>query len=116
MELKKINKDLPDIANSKKLSLHLRHIVTPTAEEAEHVLGRLREAEDFSQLAARFSLQPFNLNGGYIGPFTPNELMPSIADQVVILTPLAFSPVIETSTGFHIFQKFMIYDDLLSPR
>ena len=98
---------------AEKSTLHLRHIVTSSADEAEHVLGRLREGEDFNQLAAQFSLQPFNLNGGYIGPFAPNELMEEIAAVVVPLTPLAFSPVLETSTESHIFQKFMVDVDLL---
>jgi parvulin-like peptidyl-prolyl isomerase len=93
----------------------LRHIVTTTDDNAKHVLGLLHEAENFSQLASEFSLQPFNLNGGYVGPFVPDELMPKIAEKIVHLAPLTFSPVLETSTGFHIFQKFMVYDNLLKP-
>jgi parvulin-like peptidyl-prolyl isomerase len=103
------------ITKDKNKSLHLRHIVTPGADIAKHVLGRLREAEDFSKLASEFSPSPFNLNGGYIGPFSPNKLMPGIAEKIVPLAPLSFSPVLETSSGFHIFQKFMVYNDLLKP-
>ncbi len=116
LELKKNGPDISNISAEKNSTLHLRHIVSSSAEEAEYVLGRLREGEDFSQLAAQFSLQPFNLNGGYIGPFAPNELMEEIAAVVVPLTPLAFSPLIATSTGFHIFQKFMVDADLLEPQ
>ena len=115
LELQKNKRNLPDSTIDKNKSLHLRHIVTSTADIAEHVLGRLREAEDFSQLAFKFSPPPFNINGGYVGPFSPNELLPEIAEQIVPLDPFLFSPVLETTSGFHIFQKFMVFDDLLKP-
>lgn len=113
LELQKIDPNLPNFTQNKNISVHLRHIVTPSVDKAEYVLGRLKEAGDFSQLAAEFSLPPFNLNGGYIGPFSPYELMPEIAEKLIPLDPLTFSQVLETSSGFHIFQKFMVYDDLL---
>ena len=113
LEIQESDPDLPYIVKDHKQSTHVRHIVTTTDDNAKHVLGRLREAEDFSQLASEFSLQPFNLNGGYIGSFAPDEMMPEIAEKIVPLPPLAFSPVLETSSGFQIFQKFMVYDDLL---
>jgi tetratricopeptide (TPR) repeat protein len=117
LELKKNEPDMPDISAEESSTLHLRHIITSSAEDAEHVLGRLREGEDFIQLASRFSNQPYNLNGGYVGPFAPNELMEKIAASVVPLTPLAFSHVIETTTGYHIFQKFPVDPVLLvSPK
>ena len=53
------------------------------------------------------------MNGGYIGPFSPDELMVEIADTIVPLASLAYSPILETSTGFHIFQKFTVFDELL---
>ena len=76
-------------------------------------MSQLKESGDFSQLATEFSTQPFNLNGGYIGPFSPSELLPEIAEKIIPLDPLTFSQVLKTSSGFHIFQKFMVYDDLL---
>ena len=90
--------------------------MTSEADKAQEVLVRLSKGENFSQLAAQYSLQPFNLNGGYIGLFAPNELLPEIAEAVVPLAPLTFSPVIKTSSGFHIFQKFLVYDILLKTK
>ena len=114
VELQKFKPELPEISEKKKNVLHLRHIVTSTAAEAELVLRKLREGDDFIKLAAQYSLRPFNLNGGYLGHFEPHELMPVISKVVVPLAPLAFSPVIETGTGFHIFQKFVIDEKLLA--
>ncbi len=116
IDLKKDNPDLSEIALIEHTGLHLRHIVTSTHDEAEYALGKLREGEDFIQIAAQFSLPPYNLNGGYIGPFTPNELSPEITDAVVELPPLVFSQVVETSAGFHIFQKFKVDEELLESR
>ena len=114
VELRKIKPELSAISGDENVVLYLRRIVTSTAEEAELVLKRLRGGEDFNQLASQYSLQPFNVNGGNLGPYDPNELMPVISEVVVPLTPLAFSPVIETSTGFHIFQKIMVDANLLA--
>jgi TPR repeat protein len=114
VELQKIKPELSAISDDQNVVLNLRHIVTSTAAEAELVLGRLHGGEDFIQLASQYSLPPFNLNGGYLGPYDPKELIPVISEVVVPLTPLAFSPVIETSTGFHIFQKFMVGANLLA--
>jgi len=107
LELNENNPELSELPENKN-TVHLRHIVTSTAEEAELVLKVLQEGDDFIQLAAQFSLAPFNLNGGYIGLFAPNELIPAISEVLVPLSPLTFSPVIETNSGFHIFQKFLI--------
>jgi parvulin-like peptidyl-prolyl isomerase len=116
VELQKVKPELSEITENKNVALHLRHIVTSTAEEAELILERLHEGEDFIQLAAQFSLQPYNFNGGYLGPYDPNELMPEISEVVVPLSPLDFSPVVKTSTGFHIFQKFIFDTNLLASR
>jgi len=116
VDLKKNNPDLSADAAIPKPVLHLRHIVTSTFDEAEYALGRLREGEDFIQLAAQLSLSPFNLNGGYVGPFDPNELMPQIAETIAALPPLVYSEVVQTSSGFHIFQKFTVDAELLESK
>jgi len=113
--LKKNNPALSEISENTNAVLHLRHIVTANAEEAELILGRLQNGDDFVQLASQFSLPPYNLNGGYVGPFAPDELQPAISEIVKPLAPLAFSPVIETSNGFHIFQKFKVDANLPPP-
>ena len=105
--LKKNNPEFSEISENNSV-LHLRHIVTANAEEAELILGRLHNGDDFVRLASQFSLPPYNLNGGYVGPFAPGELQPAISEIVAPLAPLALSPVIETSTGYHIFQKFKV--------
>jgi len=113
-ELKKNAPSASDNLNLGKVSLHLRHIVTSSHEQAQEVLGLLREGQDFNQLAERFSILPFHLNGGYVGLFVIEELMPEIAAVVEPLPPFTYSPVITTDSGFHIFQKFLVFDDLLA--
>jgi parvulin-like peptidyl-prolyl isomerase len=113
-ELKKNVPSASDNLNLGKVSLHLRHIVTSSHEQAQEVLGLLREGQDFNQLAERYSILPFHLNGGYVGLYVTEELMPEIAEIVEPLPPFTYSPVITTDSGFHIFQKFLVFDDLLA--
>ena len=113
-ELKKNGQSLNTDLDLGKVTLHLRHIVTESEDKTREVLGLLREGQDFSQLAEKFSSQPFHLNGGYVGLYVPEELMPEIAEVVEPLPPFTFSPVIATDSGFHIFQKFFVFDDLLA--
>ena len=65
-------------------------------------------------MAESFSILPFHLNGGYVGLFVIEELKPEIAAAVEPSPPFTYSPVITTDSGFHIFQKFRVFDDLLA--
>ena len=115
-DIKRNAPSLNDNLELGEVTFHLRQIVTSSEARAQEALGLLKKGRDFSLLAEKFSFPPFHLNGGYIGPYVPDELMPEIVEAVEPLPPFAYSPVIVTDSGSHIFQKFFIFNDLLASR
>lgn len=98
---------------TEKASLHLRQIVVGSDKDAEKILIHLNKGEGFCNLARAYSLPPFNVNGGYIGPLKEQRLRPSVFKSIEKLPPFALSPIVETPAGFHIFQKIFVFDELL---
>ena len=71
-------------------------------EKADQIVARLRQGEDFAQLAAAYSDAPDGLQGGSLG-LRPLDKLPSIfADAVGKLKVGEVSPVLRSSNGFHI--------------
>lgn len=91
-------------------ALHLRQIVVLSRREAESLVKALAEGADFNELVAAHSLPAFRANGGYLGFFQEHELSPAVVRAVKKLPPLQLSSIVETSAGFHLFQKIPVLD------
>jgi foldase protein PrsA len=80
-----------------------RHILLDTEEEAEAVLERLQEGEDFEVLAREVSTDTMSAElGGDLGWF-PKGKMDAAFEEVAFNLPVGeISEVVETRYGFHI--------------
>ncbi|MEJ2200278.1 MAG: tetratricopeptide repeat protein [Desulfuromonadaceae bacterium] len=94
--------------------IRLRQLVLPNRQSAEQALAELNGGRDFSSLAQAVSIPRYNRNGGYWGRYQPDQLAPSFRVPLKKLPLLAFSPIIETTEGFHILQKFPVIPELLA--
>lgn len=95
--------------------VHLRRIVVDSRTKAEEVLNRLDAGEDFTVIANNFSTAPFHINGGHLGPIEQIELPAETAEALAALPLFEFSPFNESPAGFQLFQKILVFDDLLEP-
>lgn len=88
------------------LQVHARHILVRTQQEANDLLVRLRNGEDFASLAGQYSLDTStSVNGGDLGWFTSEELLEPTLSQVAFqLQPGQIAGPIQTSLGYHIIQ------------
>ncbi len=81
------------------------HILVETRDLATELAGRLAAGEDFSQLAREFSIDEGTAaNGGDLGWFAREELVPPFADAAFALEPGAISEPVETEFGWHLIR------------
>ena len=82
-----------------------RHILVGTIEEAEAVLARLDDGEDWSALAAELSLDTSNKdNGGDLGWFPKDQMVEPFANAAFNMRVGEISEPVESEFGFHIIQ------------
>ncbi len=106
----------PDWKEKWRGPFHVRNIVVPSSNKAEKVLRRLRDGEDFNFLAAEFAGKGYKGNGGYLGLLAKERFAPEIYRALKGLCPFDFSPVLEDEKDFRVFQKIIVFDELLNPK
>lgn len=78
--------------------------VAQAGQKAEGLLTRLQQGEDFRQVAMAHSDGQQALEGGDLGWRRAGQLPTLFADIVMQMQPGELSPVIRSSSGFHILQ------------
>jgi peptidyl-prolyl cis-trans isomerase SurA len=71
---------------------------------ADEVMRQLRTGADFAKIAATYSDASDALKGGEIGWRNPERLPPIFAEALGKLKPGQVTPVMKSSTGFHILK------------
>lgn len=97
-----------------------RHILTETKEEAQTVLDKLEEGEDFADLAAEYSTDDTTSgSGGDLGTFGEGEMVEAFDEAAFFLEDGEVSDPVETEYGFHIIEvtdhtneKESVYEDV----
>ena len=85
--------------------IRARHILLKTKEEAESILVELSEGADFSQLASQKSIGPSASNGGNLGFFTRESMVPDFSQVAFALTPGEVSKPVKTKFGWHVIKS-----------
>ncbi len=85
--------------------VHARHILVPTAAEAQAILTQLRGGADFAALAKKYSKDEASAaNGGDLGWFPKDVMDPRFETVAFQLKPGQISEVVQTQFGFHIIK------------
>lgn len=82
--------------------IRARHILVPSQKEAEDLLVQLKAGADFEMLANKKSLDNQNQNGGDLGYFQKNMMIPEFGEAVFALKKGQLSKPIRTPFGWHI--------------
>lgn len=92
--------------SSNVLQAHARHILVATEGEAQSLLQRLQNGEDFAALAAQYSLDVTSReDGGDLGWFAREELLESSLSDVAFSAEVGqITGPIPSSLGYHILQ------------
>ncbi len=72
--------------------------------KVENLWRRARQGEDFTELARRYSLGPEAKDGGILGYFKKNELIPELEEIAFKLKIGEISDIVRSSHGWHILR------------
>ena len=93
------------LAREPKQEYHARHILVATEPFAERIVARLEKGEKFDELAKRESMDPSKGNGGDLGWFTPDRMVPEFSRALLALKPGEYThKPVQTQYGWHFIQ------------
>jgi peptidyl-prolyl cis-trans isomerase C len=84
--------------------VHARHILVKTEEEAKAIIAELKTGADFAELAKKKSTDPGASEGGDLGYFPKEEMVPEFADAAFKLEKGQISEPVHTRFGWHIIK------------
>jgi peptidyl-prolyl cis-trans isomerase C len=84
--------------------VHARHILVPTEEEAKKIEEQLKKGADFAELAKKESKDPGASDGGDLGFFTKEQMVPEFSKVAFTLEPGKISDPVKTQFGWHIIK------------
>jgi peptidyl-prolyl cis-trans isomerase C len=80
-----------------------RHILVKTQAEAQAIIDQLNKGADFATLATKDSIDPGAKNGGELGWFSQNEMVPAFANAAFALKPGQYTKTpVQTQFGWHV--------------
>ena len=89
---------------SNEEEVHARHILVPTEDEAKAILAQLKGGADFATLAKEKSKDPGGADGGDLGYFTKEQMVPEFAAVAFKLDKGQLSDPVKTQFGWHIIK------------
>ena len=81
-----------------------RHILVQSEDEAKAILEQLKKGADFATLAKEKSKDPGAAEGGDLGYFTKDQMVPEFADVAFKMYPGQLSNPVKTQFGWHIIK------------
>ena len=91
--------------NKGKTEIHARHILVPTEEEAKQVVKDLEGGAKFEDLAAKRSSGPAATNGGDLGYFAEEDMVPEFSKAAFALKKGEYTKTpVKTGFGWHVIK------------
>ena len=92
--------------------VHARHILVENEDEAKAILAQLKGGADFATLAKEKSKDPGAAEGGDLGYFTKEQMVPEFAEVAFKLNKGQLSDPVKTQFGWHI---ILVEDKRIKP-
>ena len=81
-----------------------RHILVESEDEAKALLEQLKNGADFATLAKEKSKDPGAAEGGDLGYFTKDQMVPEFSDVAFKMYPGQLSNPVKTQFGWHVIK------------
>ncbi|UTD26694.1 peptidylprolyl isomerase [Bradyrhizobium sp. WD16] len=89
---------------SSEQEVHARHILVETEDEAKQVIDELKKGADFAELAKKKSKDPGASDGGDLGFFTKDQMVPEFSTAAFALEPGKISDPVKSQFGWHVIK------------
>lgn len=83
---------------------HARHILVETKEEADKIAAEIADGKSFADAAREHSRDGSSADGGDLGWFGKEDMVPQFGDAVFSLKPGEVSAPVETQFGWHVIE------------
>jgi peptidyl-prolyl cis-trans isomerase C len=84
--------------------IHARHILVETEEEANAIVEEIKNGADFAAVAKEKSKDPGAADGGDLGYFTKDQMVPEFSEVAFKMYPGQMSNPVKTQFGWHIIK------------
>jgi peptidyl-prolyl cis-trans isomerase C len=84
--------------------VHARHILVETEDEAKQIEDELKKGADFAELAKKKSKDPGASDGGDLGFFTKDQMVPEFSAVAFALEPGKISDPVKSQFGWHVIK------------
>jgi peptidyl-prolyl cis-trans isomerase C len=84
--------------------VHARHILVETEDEAKAVVAELKKGADFAELAKAKSKDPGSADGGDLGYFTKDQMVPEFSEVAFKLEKGQLSDPVKSQFGWHVIK------------
>src|SRR5437588_109822 len=84
--------------------VHARHILVETEDEAKAIAAELKKGADFAELAKKKSKDPGASDGGDLGFFTKEQMVPEFSTVAFTLEPGKISDPVKSQFGWHVIK------------
>ena len=83
-----------------------RHILVKTEDEAKKIIAELDKGGDFQAIAKKQSIDPMGAEGGDLGWFTADRMVPPFSEAVIALQNGQYSKQpVQTQFGWHVILR-----------
>src|SRR5436190_3827542 len=101
--MKKVYEDASKQITS-EVEVRARHILVETEDEAKAVVEELKKGADFAELAKKKSKDPGASDGGDLGFFTKEQMVPEFSAVAFVLEPGKISDPVKSQFGWHVIK------------
>jgi peptidyl-prolyl cis-trans isomerase C len=84
--------------------VHARHILVETEADAKAIEDELKKGADFAELAKKKSKDPGASDGGDLGFFTKDQMVPEFSAVAFALEPGKISDPVKSQFGWHVIK------------
>ncbi len=88
----------------KEPEVRARHILVETEDEAKAVVAELKKGTDFAELAKAKSKDPGSADGGDLGYFTKDQMVPEFSEVAFKLDKGQLSDPVKSQFGWHVIK------------